>query len=586
MSGAIDLPVISKFDPTGLKQAQSALGGFQSSLGKIAGAVAAAFSVGAIVNFAKNAFMAAEEAQAVNNVLVQVAKNTLPVTANLEAATDRMIKFADSQEVLLGIDGEIIKSTQAKLLGFSSLASSANQVGGVFDRSLSASFDLAAVSGKDVGAMSLALGKALEDPLSALGGIARGTVKFSESQQELIKKLVASGDLLGAQDVILSTVENKFGGAAEAAAKGSARMALALENLMETAGEPLLGVFADLVTGMAPVLDLVGQELGKAFTNLGPTLTQIVSLLPSLIQSFMPLIPIIGELVGLFLEMVAAALPLFVDLFNQLLPIIQELAPIIADALMVAFEALMPVFMTLIEALMPIVEALLPVLAELIVAIAPIIVRLVEAFMPLIDLVMPILIGLIELLIPILTVVAEILAVMLTEAIGWLTRSFQDFMEFLAPFTQAFEGAFGGIKEFFFTVVNNMIGLWEGFANTVINAVNFVIRALNRIQVSAPKWLTDLTGITSFGINIQELPNIKLPRVALAEGGIVTGPLNALIGEAGPEAVIPLDKMPKGNTYNITVNAGIGTNGAQVGEAIINAIRRYERASGPVFARA
>jgi hypothetical protein len=62
--------------------------------------------------------------------------------------------------------------------------------------------------------------------------------------------------------------------------------------------------------------------------------------------------------------------------------------------------------------------------------------------------------------------------------------------------------------------------------------------------------------------------------------------MNALIGEAGPEAVIPLNKMPKGNTYNITVNAGVGTNGSQVGEQIVNLIRKYERTSGPVFARA
>jgi hypothetical protein len=65
------------------------------------------------------------------------------------------------------------------------------------------------------------------------------------------------------------------------------------------------------------------------------------------------------------------------------------------------------------------------------------------------------------------------------------------------------------------------------------------------------------------------------------------GPTQALIGEAGPEAVIPLNKMGSmGGTYNITVNAGMGTNGAQVGEQIVNAIRKYERTSGPVFARA
>jgi hypothetical protein len=41
-----------------------------------------------------------------------------------------------------------------------------------------------------------------------------------------------------------------------------------------------------------------------------------------------------------------------------------------------------------------------------------------------------------------------------------------------------------------------------------------------------------------------------------------------------------------GTTYNITVNAGIGTNGAQVGREIVDAIKKFERTSGPVFASA
>ncbi len=75
--------------------------------------------------------------------------------------------------------------------------------------------------------------------------------------------------------------------------------------------------------------------------------------------------------------------------------------------------------------------------------------------------------------------------------------------------------------------------------------------------------------------------------IRMAKGGIVTGPTNALIGEAGPEAVIPLSgkNAGMGSTYNITVNAGIGTNGAQVGRDIVEAIRKYERTSGQVFVR-
>jgi hypothetical protein len=75
---------------------------------------------------------------------------------------------------------------------------------------------------------------------------------------------------------------------------------------------------------------------------------------------------------------------------------------------------------------------------------------------------------------------------------------------------------------------------------------------------------------------------------AMAKGGIVTGPTLALIGEAGPEAVIPLsgNNMPMGATYNINVTAGMGADGAVIGREIVDAIKKYERASGPVFASA
>jgi hypothetical protein len=83
--------------------------------------------------------------------------------------------------------------------------------------------------------------------------------------------------------------------------------------------------------------------------------------------------------------------------------------------------------------------------------------------------------------------------------------------------------------------------------------------------------------------------------VQLAEGGIVPARMGgtlATIGEGGQaEAVIPLDRFDDivgkrgGANVNIVVNAGMGTDGAAVGEQIVNAIRRYERTSGAVFAK-
>jgi hypothetical protein len=67
----------------------------------------------------------------------------------------------------------------------------------------------------------------------------------------------------------------------------------------------------------------------------------------------------------------------------------------------------------------------------------------------------------------------------------------------------------------------------------------------------------------------------------LAEGGIVTGPTLAMIGEAGPEAVVPLSKMGgMGGGITVNVNGGLATS-AEIGQAVVNAIRAYNRSAGP-----
>ena len=61
----------------------------------------------------------------------------------------------------------------------------------------------------------------------------------------------------------------------------------------------------------------------------------------------------------------------------------------------------------------------------------------------------------------------------------------------------------------------------------------------------------------------------------LAKGGIVTSPTVAMIGEKGPEAVVPLGAMSAiGATYNITVNTGADPN------QVVAAIKRYTKNGG------
>ena len=91
-------------------------------------------------------------------------------------------------------------------------------------------------------------------------------------------------------------------------------------------------------------------------------------------------------------------------------------------------------------------------------------------------------------------------------------------------------------------------------------------------------------GKISFKIpNIPGLPGrgteVKFPKIpALAEGGIVTGPTLALIGEAGPEAVIPLDRAGNmGGGTNVTIHVNGGDP-----QAVVNALRTYMRQNGSI----
>jgi hypothetical protein len=71
----------------------------------------------------------------------------------------------------------------------------------------------------------------------------------------------------------------------------------------------------------------------------------------------------------------------------------------------------------------------------------------------------------------------------------------------------------------------------------------------------------------------------SIPR--MAEGGIVSSPTLALIGEAGPEAVVPLDRLNTGGGVTINITGGLATS-AEIGESVVNALRAYSRSAGPL----
>ena len=120
------------------------------------------------------------------------------------------------------------------------------------------------------------------------------------------------------------------------------------------------------------------------------------------------------------------------------------------------------------------------------------------------------------------------------------------------------------ISEFFtldsISTAFDTIGGAFSFALTPItDAINFIIDNLNSVLGWDPLVIPGGSVGNILGIGL--LDNIGVP--GLAKGGIVNKPTLALIGEDGPEAVIPLSQRNNpggvgmgGGTFNITVNAG------------------------------
>jgi hypothetical protein len=131
------------------------------------------------------------------------------------------------------------------------------------------------------------------------------------------------------------------------------------------------------------------------------------------------------------------------------------------------------------------------------------------------------------------------------------------------------------------TVINGVIGYFETVANAWVTVINTLIRGYNLIPGLPDISLVgnvSLGRMRSGGPEIEGLSNSRI--TALATGGIVTAPQIALIGEAGPEAVIPLDRMSEfgmGGGSNVTINVQGGDP-----NAVVDALRRYMRQNGSV----
>ena len=123
-----------------------------------------------------------------------------------------------------------------------------------FPEAIEAAADMSAMFGQDLQQSVIQLGTALNDPIAGVGRLKRISISFSETQQEMIRNFVEQGDIMGAQNVILSEMKAEFGGVARemgTTATGSlARLNNAMGDLKEMAGGVLLEGLQPLIVGL------------------------------------------------------------------------------------------------------------------------------------------------------------------------------------------------------------------------------------------------------------------------------------------------------------------------------------------------
>jgi pimeloyl-ACP methyl ester carboxylesterase len=164
---------------------------------------------------------------------------------------------------------------------------------------------------------------------------------------------------------------------------------------------------------------------------------------------------------------------------------------------------------------------------------------------------------------PIVLATAAIVAIGAAVVLAY--KKFEPFRDIVDSIGQTLKTAFTATVDAIKVGLNAYVNIYKSLFNLIAKAWNMTIGGFG---FEVPSWVPGLGGK---GFKIPEIP-------MLAAGGIVTAPTLAVVGEAGPEAVIPLDRLGQmGMGGGVTINVHGGDP-----ESVVDALRRYMRTNGSV----
>ena len=330
-----------------------------ATVGKLAAGVAVA--AGAIGFKLASAAYESQKVMAQTEAIIKATGGAAGITAT------QVSKLSEALSMQIGVDDELIQKSANLLLTFKQIQNQTGENNNVFDRAVLAAQDLGNVFGS-ADAAALQLGKALSNPEKGITALARSGINFTEQQKAQIKTLVASGDVLGAQKIILAEIEAQVGGTAAATATGFDRMKIAVGNVAEEFGAiliPYIEKFADFVTNkVVPYLtnlaDVIGQKgLGAGIKMLAGDFVNLTTNMGAFGNTLLALVAIFTTI-----RLVTIAATISQNLFNVALlsnPIGIVIASVIAltvaaVALYMKFEIVRKVINSVINFIIGIIE--------------------------------------------------------------------------------------------------------------------------------------------------------------------------------------------------------------------------------------
>lgn len=253
-------PVLSKFNGVLSNIFSTAMGFITRDVFRFLGQQA--------TDFAKSIYTEGSQAEEVMADLNATLLSTQGVSG---MTTESIIAIADSLKSVTKFGDDAIISGESMLLTFTNIGKD------VFPMATEAMLNMSTKMKQDVSQSAIQLGKALNDPISGLTALRKVGVTFTQAQEDVIKSLVETGDIAGAQTVILQELEKEFGGVARAAGETLpgkiAIMKNSLGDLKETIYFSLLPALApviDRITAFAtsPLAAQMSANIGQGFVDL------------------------------------------------------------------------------------------------------------------------------------------------------------------------------------------------------------------------------------------------------------------------------------------------------------------------------